>query len=77
MAEGVFCATLPEKGYGIALKCEDGSTRGAEAMIGAVLARLFSDEEELSSSLAGWSRKTLKNWNGIEVGRIRPVGELA
>jgi L-asparaginase II len=38
-AEGVFCATIPEKGYGIALKCEDGSTRGAEAMIGAVLAK--------------------------------------
>ena len=76
-AEGVFCATVPEKGYGIALKCEDGSTRGAEAMIGAVLARLFADDEEVSSRLGDWSRKTLKNWNGIEVGAIRPVGELA
>ena len=46
-------------------------------MIGAVLARLFSDDEQLSSRLGDWSRKTLKNWNGIEVGRIRPVGELA
>ncbi|WP_417412282.1 asparaginase [Hoeflea sp.] len=76
-AEGVFCATLPEKGYGIALKCEDGSTRGAEAMIGGVLAKLFGDDEELSAKLAGWSRKTMKNWNGIEVGRIRPAGGLA
>ncbi|WP_417424712.1 asparaginase [Hoeflea sp.] len=76
-AEGVFCATLPEKGYGIALKCEDGATRGAEAMIGAVLAKLFAEDEELSSRLADWSRKTMKNWNGIEVGRIRPAGELA
>ena len=76
-AEGVFCAAIPEKGYGIALKCEDGSTRGAEAMIGAVLAKLFSDDQELSAKLADWSRKTLKNWNGIEVGQIRPVGELA
>ncbi|KGF70785.1 asparaginase [Hoeflea sp. BAL378] len=76
-AEGVFCAAIPEKGYGIALKCEDGSTRGAEAMIGAVLAKLFSDDEELSARLAQWSNKTMKNWNGIEVGRIRPAGELA
>jgi len=75
-AEGVFCATIPEKGYGIALKCEDGATRGAEAMIGAVLAKLFSDDEELSAKLGDWSKKTLKNWNGIEVGRIRPAGEL-
>ncbi|OCW58441.1 asparaginase [Hoeflea olei] len=75
-AEGVFCATVPEKGLGIALKCEDGSTRGAEAMIGAVFAKLFEADEELSSRLADWSTKTMKNWNGIEVGQIRPVGEL-
>lgn len=76
-AEGVFCAALPEKGYGIALKCEDGSTRGAEAMIGAVLAKLFAGDQDLSARLGDWSRKTMKNWNGIEVGRIRPAGDLA
>lgn len=76
-AEGVYCAALPEKGYGIALKCEDGSTRGAEAMIGAVLARLFADDPDLSAKLGAWSNKTLRNWNRIEVGRIRPAGELS
>ena len=76
-AEGVFCATIPEKGYGIALKCEDGSTRGAEAMIGGVLAKLFSDDAEVSTKLADWSEKSLKNWKGTEVGRIRPAGNLA
>jgi len=76
-AEGVFCATLPEKGYGIALKCEDGSTRGAEAMIGGVLAKLFGDDEEISAKLADWAQKSLKNWKGTEVGRIRPAGDLA
>jgi len=74
---GVFCAAIPEQGLGIALKCEDGSTRGAEAMIGAVLAKLFSEDQELSAKLGDWSKKSLKNWNGIEVGQIRPVGELA
>jgi L-asparaginase II len=76
-AEGVFCAALPEKGYGIALKCEDGATRGAEAMIGAVLARLFADDEPLAAKLGNWSEKRLRNWNRIEVGLIRPVGDLA
>lgn len=75
-AEGVFCAAIPEKGYGIALKCEDGSTRGAEAMVGAVLAKLFEDDHELSAKLGDWSTKTLNNWNRIEVGQIRPAGEL-
>lgn len=76
-AEGVFCAAIPEKGYGIALKCEDGSTRGAEAMIGAVLAKLFLNDQDLSASLGEWSNKTLRNWNGIEVGQIRPAGGLS
>lgn len=75
-AEGVFCAAIPEKGMGIALKCEDGATRGAEAMIGGVLARLFADDEALSLALREWSNKTLSNWNRIEVGAIRPVGAL-
>ena len=76
-AEGVFCAAIPEKGYGIALKCEDGATRGAEAMIGGVLAKLFGDDADLSAKLSDWTEKRMKNWNGIEVGRIRPAGDLA
>ncbi|WP_420408793.1 asparaginase [Hoeflea sp.] len=76
-AEGVYCAAIPEKGYGIALKCEDGATRGAEAMIGAVLAKLFEDDHDLAAKLSGWAEKRLKNWNGIAVGRIRPAAALA
>jgi L-asparaginase II len=76
-AEGVYCAAIPEKGYGIALKCEDGATRGAEAMVGAVLARLFDDDHDLAAKLSGWAEKRLSNWNGIEVGTIRPAGALA
>ncbi len=32
-AEGVFCAAIPEQGIAIALKCDDGTTRAAEAMV--------------------------------------------
>ena len=38
-AEGVYCAALPDLGYGIALKVDDGSTRAAEATMGALLLR--------------------------------------
>lgn len=38
-AEGVFAAILPEQGLGIAVKCDDGASRGAEAAITALLAR--------------------------------------
>ena len=46
-AEGVFCAAVPEFGLGIALKCEDGTTRASEVAITAVLATLFKRDDDL------------------------------
>ena len=70
-AEGVFCAVLPEKGLSFAVKCEDGSTRAAEAMIAALLARHFETDSEEQAALAAMANPTMKNWNGIEVGEVR------
>ncbi len=72
-AEGVFCAALPEYGLGVALKCDDGATRGAEAMMTAVLRHIGvldgSDLEKLSS----WVEVPVKNRNAIQTGAIRPA----
>ena len=76
-AEGVFCAAIPEHGLGIALKCDDGATRAAESMVASVLAGLLKDDEELASGLRRIASPVLKNWNGIEVGAVRPAGALA
>ena len=76
-AEGVFCAAIPEHGLGIALKCDDGATRAAESMVASVLAGLLKDDEELASGLRSIASPVLKNWNGIEVGAVRPAGALA
>ncbi len=76
-AEGVFCAALPELGLGIALKCDDGTTRAAEVMVAAVLARLLEHDGELVAKLGELAAPKLTNWNGIEVGALRPVGAIA
>jgi L-asparaginase II len=76
-AEGVFCAALPEIGYGIALKCEDGSTRAAEMMMATMLARYVPLAEHERHQLAPRLTPTLINWNGIKVGRLRVAGPLA
>ncbi|MFO1141973.1 MAG: asparaginase [Amaricoccus sp.] len=39
-AEAVFTAILPERGLGVALKIEDGTTRGSESAIATILVRL-------------------------------------
>ncbi|MCB1491288.1 MAG: asparaginase [Rhodobiaceae bacterium] len=43
-AEGVYCAAFPTRGIGIALKCDDGTTRASEAMMTAVVLHVLADE---------------------------------
>jgi L-asparaginase II len=74
-AEGVYCGALPELGLGFALKCDDGAVRAAETMVAALIARLVKGE--LGERVAEMARPVMRNWNGIEVGMVRPVGELA
>jgi L-asparaginase II len=76
-AEGVFCACFPELGYGIALKCDDGASRAAEVMMASVIARLLPLSEAESEALQPFLAPVQKNWNGIEVGRLRAAGPLA
>jgi L-asparaginase II len=75
-AEGVYCAALPEQGIGIALKCDDGATRAAEVAMAAMIARLLSMTDEESAALEPLVRPRMRNWNGIEVGGLRPGEEL-
>ncbi|MBW8639338.1 asparaginase [Hoeflea sp. WL0058] len=74
-AEGVFCAALPEQGVGVAVKCDDGATRAAEAMVAAVLALLVEDEA-LRDGLRAIAGHSISNWNGIETGHLRVTEAL-
>ena len=76
-AEGVFCASFPDLGFGIALKCDDGATRAAEVMMAAVIARLLPMSEEQRAALEPYLHPVQKNWNGILVGSMRPSEALA
>ncbi|WP_068081475.1 asparaginase [Polycladidibacter stylochi] len=69
-AEGVFCASLPELGYGIALKCDDGTTRGAEVMMATVLKKLLQLNKSEYKQLMPWATQPLKNRRAIHVGDI-------
>jgi len=75
-AEGVYCSALPEQGLGIALKCDDGAGRAAEVAMATTIARFLPMSEEERGALDRFLRPTLKNWNGIEVGGLRPSDAL-
>jgi L-asparaginase II len=74
-AEGVYCAALPELGFGIALKAEDGNGRAAEAMMAALVLRFLPLGEE-RAAVAALAQPVLRNWNGIEVGQVRVSPDL-
>lgn len=76
-AEGVYCAAIPELGYGIALKCDDGAVRSAEVVIATLLAKLLAADAELSRKLSDLAAMPLSNWNGIRVGTLRATEALA
>ncbi len=75
-AEGVYCAALPELGLGIALKCDDGGTRAAEAIMAALILRLLPLEGAERTAVEAMARPGLTNWNGLPVGEIRPAEAL-
>ncbi len=72
-AEGVFCAAVPHAGIGVALKCDDGAGRGAEAALAGVLLNLDIWTEEERAALARFARFPLRNWKRTEVGEVRAV----
>jgi L-asparaginase II len=76
-AEGVFCATLPEQGIAVALKCEDGTTRAAEAMVAATLARFFEKGGETHAALMAIATRPIHNRNGAVVGEVRATAAFA
>lgn len=75
-AEGVFTASLPELGLGIALKCEDGTTRAAEATVASLIESLLEETDSglsplEASALKRFSNQELRNRNNLLVGHVR------
>lgn len=72
-AEGVYCATIPDLGIGIALKIDDGAGRASECAVSAVLQALMS---EYATEIRPLAYAPLTNVRGVAVGEVRPAGEL-
>ena len=76
-AEGMYCAALPERGLGVAIKIDDGNTaRAAEVVMAARSRRCVPLDDEDAAFMRALGDATLRNWNGIEVGALRATVEL-
>ncbi|MEP5762187.1 MAG: asparaginase [Litoreibacter sp.] len=74
-AEAVFAGILPQKGLGIAIKIDDGSTRASEAVMANLLVRygvLDASDPVAQEYMVG----PIRNWRGTVTGQMRLSSSL-
>ncbi len=75
-AEGLYAATVPELGIGIAIKVDDGAERALYPVATEALLQLGLLSEEEAERLAPFHRPDVVNRRHETVGRIQPVFRL-
>ncbi|HEY4203239.1 MAG TPA: asparaginase [Devosiaceae bacterium] len=72
-AEGVQCGAIRHKGWGYALKCDDGNMPASHAMAAALLLRFAEPDATQAALLQRFARQTVRNVRGLEVGTLAAV----
>lgn len=75
-AEAVYCVGILEKDLGLAVKIDDGSSRGMGAVVIEALKQLGLLTAEELQELSQHHRRKVKNHHRMEVGEIRPAFKL-
>lgn len=75
-AEAVHAFAIPEKGWGVALKVEDGADRAAAPAAVSVLAALGVFGPAEIERVGAFAGRVIRNQAGLDVGRIRGVALL-
>jgi L-asparaginase II len=71
--EAIYVVGIRGADRGLAIKIDDGETRGLHPLVIALCERFgFIDGEE-SRALRNWRAGPLRNWAGLEVGRVEVV----
>ena len=75
-AAGLYCVGIISKGIGIAVKCEDGSSRGREPVVVEVLRQLGYLAPHQVEALKDFHQPEIINHRGEVCGAVRPVVKL-
>jgi L-asparaginase II len=74
-AEGVQCGAIRDKGWGYALKIDDGNMTASQVLVAALLLEHASPNDAQSAVLAGFARQTMRNVRGLDVGEVRVAAQ--
>lgn len=70
-AEGVQCGAIRDKGWGYALKCDDGNMAASHAMIAALLLKYADPTPAQRNVLEQFASQPTRNVRGAIVGELR------
>lgn len=73
-AEGVQCGAIRDKGWGYALKCDDGNMVASHVMVAALLLKYADPDDSQRTVLEQFVRQPIKNVRGTVVGEMRAAG---
>lgn len=69
-ADGVYALGLPKLGLGIAVKCDDGTPRAAEAMAAGIMKHMLPADHIAQQPLSSWTNKPIYSANGEQNGML-------
>ncbi|MBF0677967.1 MAG: asparaginase [Devosia sp.] len=72
-ADGVQCGAIRDKGWGYALKCDDGHIAASQAMIAAVLLKYADPDAAQIAVLEKFARQDVKSVRKAVIGELRAV----
>lgn len=72
-AEGVQCGAIRDKGWGYAVKCDDGNMSASQAMMAALLLKHAEPDAAQRQVLERFTRQPIRNVRGRDVGELRAL----
>lgn len=75
-AEGVQCGAIRDKGWGYALKCDDGNMAASQVMVATLLLELAEPDAAQRAVLERLATPTVRNVRGLDVGVLRAASSF-
>jgi L-asparaginase II len=76
-AEGVQCGAIRHKGWGYALKVDDGNMAASHAMVATLLLAISDADAAQREVLERFATQTTRNVRGLDVGVIRATAAMS
>jgi L-asparaginase II len=70
-AEGVQCGAIRDKGWGYALKIDDGNMLASQTLVANLLLQFADPDDNQRAVLEKFARQSVKNVRGLDVGEMR------